>query len=162
MYKIHFVNGQAPAINDTNLNAMQDNAEQAIADAVNDLNVKTKLSDFGTVLYNDTNGTGTNGTVTLSQSAVNFDCIEIYYYGSSLHSSTKIYQPNGKKACLMITAYYQQDSSNLYQYFDTKVMNISGTSMTVDKNLEMRFLNKTINNATQDNKIYIYRVVGYK
>lgn len=122
--------------------------------------VDSQIASSGTVLYNDSNGTGTNSTVTLSESAANFDYLEIYYYASSLHKSEKIYSPNGKKVDLSINAYYQ-DGNNLYQYFYTKIMNISGTSMTVDKNLEVRFYNKTINNVTQDNRIYIYRVVGY-
>ena len=156
-----------PTVNNATLTIQKNGTDvetftaNASSDKTANITVPTKLSDFGTVLYNDSNGTGTNSTVTLSESAANFDYLEIYYYASSLHKSEKIYLPNGKKVDLSINAYYQ-DGTNLYQYFYTKIMNISGTSMTVDKNLEMRFYNKTINNVTQDNRIYIYRVVGYK
>lgn len=61
MDKINFVNGSQPAINDTNLNKLQTNIENAIN---------------GTVLYE--NEQGTQGDIQLSDSYNNYKKFDIY------------------------------------------------------------------------------------
>ena len=126
---------------------------------VNGQDVITNISGLETELYYDQ--AGTNSTILLSDSAANYTYIEIFYYASNFYKSDKIYLPNGKKASLSINSYYAT-GNDLYQYFYTKIIDISGTSITIDKNVELRILNNSVNNHTTDNKIYITRVVGIK
>ena len=204
MQKINFQNlpNTTTPVNDTNLNLLQDNVENALnlkADTsslptVNDatltiqansttvatftanastnetanLTIPTKTSDLvndsfltETVLYNDATGSTTD--ITLSDSVANYDYVDIYYYESnkSDYSSTRVYAPNNKKVSLSINAYHVS-SSDLYQYFYTKIINFSGTNLTVEKNFELRILNNNISTHTTNATIYITRVVGIK
>lgn len=123
--------------------------------------VPTKMSDFATVLYD---GIATNGNVTLSQNASNFNYLVIYY-GNNNGDNRKaeiVYSPNGKTTTLTMNTYYQESSSNFYHYYYSKRISIIGTTITDVQDWELRMLNRTINNVTQDKKIYIYRVEGYK
>ena len=62
MEKINFVNGQAPAINGTNLNQLQTNVEEAIEDAMN--NVKIQAATLHTFTKKSGNiATGTWSTL---------------------------------------------------------------------------------------------------
>lgn len=112
-----------------------------------------------TELYYDQ--TGTNTTVQLSDNTANYTYLEIYYYASNLNKSEKVYLPDGKKVSLDVNSYYTS-GNDLYQYFYTKIIEINGSSITVEKNVELRILNNSVNNHTTDNKIYITRVVGIK
>lgn len=212
MEKIVFRNNLPPALNETTLNELQENIEDAIDEKVssddladvafsgnyNDLNnippgasvndgkltikingttaqeftanssqdkeIDIKLSSLAVVLYNASDGKGTAGNVTLSQSAGNFNYLVVYYgnnNGDNRKSET-IYAPNGKQATLTMNTYYQESSSNFYQYYYSKNISISGTTITDVKDWELRILNRGINNVTQDQRIYIHRVEGYK
>ncbi len=126
---------------------------------VNGQDVVTNISGLETELYYDQ--AGTNSTILLSDSAANYTYIEIFYYATNFYKSDKIYLPNGKKASLSVNSYYAT-GNDLYQYFYTKIIDISGTSITVEKNTELRILNNSVNNHTTNNNIYITRVVGIK
>lgn len=150
MTKIPFVNGTTPAINDTNLNQMQTNIENAI----------NALKPV--VLY--TNNTGTTGNVTLSETAANFEYLEIFYLSLSdsgtgyAQNSTKVYQPNNKSAWLT-TGY--ADSRESADTFNVKIcaINISGTSLTKTYGGGWEFSD---DNKYKSNNIAITRVLGYR
>ena len=82
MDKIDFKNGSQPAINDTNLNLMQENIEKEFG------------YKSGVVLYENENGT--QNDITLSQSVVDFDCIEIIFKRASGYFSGRYRNANGK------------------------------------------------------------------
>lgn len=108
------------------------------------------------VLYD--NASGTNGTVALSESAENFEYLEVYAYcGNSKRStSVKVASPNGKTAVLFIP--WGSASAN-WEYRGAWA--ISGTTMTCS-------VNHTYNPGTSatasaaTNEMYVYRVVGYR
>lgn len=76
-----------------------------------------------TVLYNNTSGS--NSTITLSQSAANFTHMRIYYNrDNSLYQSVDVYSPDGKTVALST---WQGDSSNIY--FATAFVSINTTSI---------------------------------
>lgn len=112
-----------------------------------------------TSLYS--NSDGSNGTITLSQTAANFSYLEIYYAkggSTALTCSVKIDSPNGKTVAL-----------NWSQFFDTWAqieighIKISGTSITRDSTK-----NGGVNLGGDGNSIFkatelrIYKVLGYK
>ena len=107
-------------------------------------------------LYNDS--TGTSGTVTLSESAANFTYIEIFYRSNDLDfGSVKIYQPNGKKACLMLATPF----SGTILYLKTARLAISGTSISKESENELELQKGSSISAYSASNIYITRVVGY-
>ena len=110
------------------------------------------------VLYN--NATGTNGTVTLSETSANFDYIEVFYRNNdNLYSSLKVYQPNGKK----ITMRGALTASGTLTYIKEKNCLISGTSITPQDYVEYAIGASGISNYNgSNNLIYITRVIGYR
>lgn len=75
------------------------------------------------------NATGTTGTVTLSGSAADYDHMRIYFYrntDSKACGSVDIYEPNGKRASLVLGNAY---SNSIFQFLGETVT-ISGTSIT--------------------------------
>lgn len=112
------------------------------------------------VLYNNTSGA--NGTITLSDSAANYTYIEIFYRSNDNdYSSLKLYQPNGKYACLLIQ---RTNATTPRIYGKTKTIQINGNQITNVANSMSQF---TINNNATgyvqvQNYIYITRVIGYK
>lgn len=113
-----------------------------------------------TILYN--NGSGTTGNVTLSETANNFEYLEIYYMhsgGDDAFKSVKIHAPNGKKAKL--DAMYDNGT---YLYFYTESASISGTTITRGTKVRWRVAASTAaqTRTVDTNCIYIKRVVGYR
>lgn len=113
-----------------------------------------------TVLYD--NESGSNGTITLSQSAASFTYLEIFYKDNNdrEHQSMKIYSPNGKTSDLhAIEAVSASTLIRRTRY------SISGTSITPDSSLMgyLQIYNEgtTPKSVTGTNFIYITRVVGY-
>jgi hypothetical protein len=141
MTKITFVNGTTPAVNATNLNQMQTNIENAI-NALNPV-----------VLYNNTSGT--TGTVTLSETAANFQYLEIFFdaYG---YKSVRVFSPNGKNALLQGITY----ADTLYHLW--KNVLISETSITVSNEYRVAVYNDTVAVQQNTNQVKIYRVLGYR
>lgn len=143
MTKITFRNGQTPAINDTNLNQMQTNIENAIN------------NQAPVVLYNNSNGT--TGTVTLSETSANFRMLEIFYSkGSIVYQSVKVFSPNGKTVSLI--AGYINDTSDAQILIPRAT--IRGTSITRDNGGLINFTNHF--ELVMNNEISIYAVVGYR
>lgn len=127
-----------------------------------------------TSLYNSS--VGTNGTITLSQSAENFNYIEIFYTdnnGRQPHS-IKIHSPNGKYVSLSCIE-PSTTNSDPRMYIRASGWTISGTSMTVGRS-DLSGANRGIYgmiyphasgtyidvNVTEDNCIKIFRVLGYQ
>lgn len=116
-----------------------------------------------TQLYNNTSGS--NGTITLSASAANYNHIRIYFYGKSTASSAlvrydsvDVYSPNGKGAQLSVTG---QTVSGIQQVvFHTRFVTISGSSIT-----NTSYCSASIDGAgttcNKNNEVYITRVEGW-
>ena len=143
MTKITFVNGTTPALNATNLNQMQTNVENAI----NELKP--------VVLYNNTSGT--TGTATLSETAANFQYLEIFYSKGGIYNSVKVYSPNNKKASLIIG--YLNSSADAQ--LQLAKVTISGTQITRDTSGYINFGTTTHSMGT-GTEVAIYRVLGYR
>ena len=125
----------------------------------------------GTVLYNST---GATGTITLSQSAANFDRIDITYIVDGNHDylfGVTIYQPNNQNVALFgsigwkdssLNAYYANLSARMVRVSNTSISNASLSGYS-DTKCQVLFHNKTtaVDNDQKD-IIRIKKVVGYK
>lgn len=106
-----------------------------------------------TVLYDDS--TGTTGNVYLSQSATNFDYIEIFFHNNDgYYNSAKVWRPNK----VALTVNYTNES---YLWIKTSLISIAGSTITRVSSSECRIGENGISFNTSSN-IYITRVVGYK
>lgn len=111
-----------------------------------------------TNLYN--NSSGATGTITLSQTAANFNYIEIFYRNNdNRHSSTRIYRPNtGTQNIWLSAGFIYNDIKSVYM--KTKEIVINGTSLTVTRGVDLMG-SFDYDNIAND-VIYITRVDGYK
>ena len=112
-----------------------------------------------TVLYD--NQSGSNGTITLSDSVENYTYLEIYYRPndtSSYQGFTKVYSPNNKY-CSLEYSLVTLSGDELY----TKYRNIYIRNNTITSQ-DQRYaeVRETRSTVTSNNYIYITRVVGYK
>lgn len=110
------------------------------------------------VLYN--NATGTAGTVTLSKSAANYQHMRIYFMKSSdseACGSVDIYQPNGKKASLVLANPYSTTATQ----FLGRVVSISGTQITALNKEAWANCASGITGGATDPSIYIFRVEAW-
>ena len=110
-----------------------------------------------TLLYD--NSSGSNGTITLSETSANFSCIEIYCKSNDdVHFAQKIYSPNGKNVTLNMVFTTESASA----YLKNRLISISGTSIS---NYGTRYSESKLTSAVSTstvNTIYITKVVGYK
>ena len=98
------------------------------------------------------------GNVTLSESAANFNRLDIFYRtNDSQYSSISVYEPNGKSVILQ-----GQHDNGTYTWIKTGLRKISGTSITLVKNSEVRIGNNVATTRGEGNFIYITRVIGYR
>lgn len=137
------------------------NGKLYLADQDGQNPVEIKQGNIERVLYNDTNG-GTNGNVTLSDSASNYDYMEIYFRsndGVDHTASQKIYSPDGKKTYLIFW-YLFDTTSDHSNYVKTKKISINGTTISVLNHTEVFIGGSTSSNG--NNMIWITRVVGIK
>ena len=122
------------------------------------------MQEKPTTLYDNASGTG--GSITLSQSAANFNYLEVIYSKwGKYYASTKVHSPSGKTVSLT-DSYYDNSNApdnNLHQILTT-IISISGTSVTVlSGNTGLTNLN--YNNQVglfNNNELYIHRIIGYK
>lgn len=106
------------------------------------------------VLYD--NDSGSNGSITLNETAANFKYIEIFYKSNnSAYSSVKVADPNGKTAVLMSV---HPNSANT-AYFKNTTVQISGTSVSPVSSSELGISASGTSFSTANN-IYITKVVG--
>lgn len=130
------------------------NIEEGILQNESDINA-TNVKMVGTILYD--NPTGSRDAIQLSQSAENYDYLEIFYRSNdNQYASTKIDSPNGKLASLIVNF-----SSSQYAYFKTKLISISGRDITNSAYSEVR-LGASGNTFNESNNIYITKIIGYK
>lgn len=109
----------------------------------------------GVVLCTNTQQTA---NVTLSISASNFNFLEIYFKDNDgVVSSVKVDNPNGKTAFLSIQYPYQ----NGVTYIKSCQVTISGTSITPSNYSSMTIRSGQSPTITNDNYIYITKVIGY-
>lgn len=110
------------------------------------------------ILYN--NSTGTTGTVTLAESAVNFSMIEIIVGYSDIYGvqSIKIYSPNGKVTDLSAGVPGSATTANISRTRCT----ISGTSITQAYNTKTSMGSSSSNWNSTSNPLYIKTVIGYR
>lgn len=110
----------------------------------------------GVSLYSNANGT--NSTVTLSDSASNYDKFYIEFIDNDgTVSSKEVTAPNGKSVYLSIT--YPNNPS----YKKDVIISISGTSITPTKYATITITSgQSPTIATNTNNIYITKVIGFK
>lgn len=137
-----------------NLNSLNTSTKENIVFAMNEIN-RTILSDHS--LY--FNASGTNGTITLSDNAVNYDYIEIYYFcdvGQLL--CAKVYNPNGKAAILTSTTYYGDTI-----YFRSALLDINGKTITWRSSHSGSGTAKTSGcSVSSEQVLLVNKIVGYK
>lgn len=110
-----------------------------------------------TVLFNDDAGTKSN--VTLSDSVVNYEYIEIFFRTNDYtYNSVKVYKPNGKVVSLM--SIYNNNDDRIW--FKSTLYTISGTTMSVGNNVEARLINNSSAGVWNSSNVYVTRVIGYK
>lgn len=111
------------------------------------------------VLY--ANDTGSNGNITLSDSAANYEYFEILYKtNDDLDYSVKVYAPNGKRVGLFgIWPNY----ATPVMYLKGKVMQIVDNTIIIpNNNWYVEAGVKSSITIGNNNYIYITRVIGYK
>ena len=107
------------------------------------------------VLYD--NETGSNATITLSETSANFKYLEIFCKsGDNTRTSVKVYKPNGKRATV-VSGWFGSAA-----YFKLSVLTISGNTIALTKNASEITGSNRCNTAGNDNAMYITRVVGYR
>ena len=117
------------------------------------------------VLYEGNSDTPTEKSITLSDSAANYDYLEIFYivYANQyrMYYSVKVDEPNGKTVGLFGAF---DNGTRLYE--ETASYSVSGTSLTRGSSARWRFgvgENQTrTDTTTNDPSVWITKVVGYK
>lgn len=115
-----------------------------------------KLNGYN-VLYD--NPSGSNGTITLNNSAINYNHLQIFYRSNDYwYSSVDVYAPNGKLVCLSVN--YTNGST--YFYTKAKECSINGNALTNTSKIgEVRIGNGVATTYSASNNIYIYLVLGW-
>ena len=108
----------------------------------------------GTVLYDSE--AGTTEDITLSDNADNYDYFDFYCKRSTHIYTVRVYKPNNNTVSLSTNFC---DGTYIYVY--TKILNISGTQITVVRSNLGYFDNNGSHAGTDDNNLII-KVVGYK
>ena len=121
----------------------------------------TEWADInGQVLYD--NSTGTNGTVTLSDSTANYDYLEIYFRtndSTNYKNSVKIYSPDN---ALVPLSYPLVAANGTAIYWKTKTVRVSGNSIfSSDGSRYAEATIKATTSISQKNYVYITKVIGY-
>ena len=108
--------------------------------------------------YDTAPGAGTNGNVTLSETAANFKRMKILYRtNDSSYQSCEVVSPNGRIACLCAVDAVEVDSSANIKA--AKVL-ISGESITVQNAVEVDITTSHGGGGAVVNHIYVVRVEG--
>lgn len=114
---------------------------------------------YGAVSLYD-NGSGNNGTVTLSDSSANYSMIEIYAKNNDgWFGMVKVKDPNGKSASITITTPYD---GNTNRWDKSKVFSISGTTISNNSYSETLISQQNGIQLNNNNFIYITKVIGYR
>lgn len=106
------------------------------------------------------NASGTQSTIALSDSAANYDYLEIYYKDNdSEYACNKVYSPNGKST-LLVTV--KTASSATRTWVKSAKVNISGDSITFSADRgQTGIFNNEVSQINTDLLIWIYKIIGY-
>lgn len=122
----------------------------------------TPWREIGTSIALYDNASGTTGTVTLSQSAANFNYLEIHFnINGSRYLHTKVLYPDGKTIAL--NGFWGAPlDGNLIQ-FETRDYTINGTSIipTYDYEIYSNIASGTTVHIDRQLRITINKVIGY-
>lgn len=141
--------GETP-ISAENLNKIQTDLQKLIEDLENDINTNA------VTLYENEQGTKTD--ITLSESAENFEYIEIFFTSDDIYNSVKIPKPNGKRVNIN-----NSFTLNNIQYLYLAVWSISNTKLSfVSAKNNFIDTNNDIGTYGSDSYIKIVKVVGYR
>lgn len=111
------------------------------------------------VLYNDVSGT--NSTITLSDSASNYEYIEIIFRNNdnSYQSTGRLYNANGHTIYLISVGVNSSGKS----WLKATEVTLNGNKITFSNNYsEITLANSSSVSVTHTNTNYITRVLGYK
>ena len=111
------------------------------------------------VLYND--ASGTNSTITLNDSATNYEYIEIIFRNNdiSYQSTGKLYNANGHTIYLISIGVNSSGKS----WLKATEVTLNGNKITFSNNYsEITLANSSSVSVTHTNTNYITRVLGYK
>lgn len=112
----------------------------------------------GTILFENEEGVNTN--ITLSETAANFDYIEIFFArkGSlTIFSSEKVYNPNSKYVEL---SFVHVPGDETMQVYGSRLY-INGTTISREQNTMFQMNNTGFVLMSTPTDLNIYRVVGY-
>ena len=141
---------------DGNLNVSKNIVSKSLIKARNSESVYSAKS-----LYENTSGS--NGTITLSESVANFTYIEIFYFNKEYgtYSSVQVYSPNNKKVNLHTSNVFSGDKTAM---IDSRKIKISGTSISNEEgtNNDYGSLNTWNNSISAYNRMYITKIIGYR
>ena len=106
--------------------------------------------------------TGTTGDVVLSETAANFEYIEIFYRTNDQdYGSTKVYQPNGKKVSLSTAVHAIGTGELVYKVSIKEFDGVNLVKVTDGAGDEYGEASSASTNISHQNNVYITRVVGY-
>ena len=108
------------------------------------------IQEEGIVLYS--NASGTNGTITLSETAANFSYMKIFYGDGSNFMSQEISSPNIKTTYCLFSSFTNNRVSFIYQ-----PLKISGTSVTRPQGYAFDY-----EGQTTSNDIKVFKILGYR
>ena len=101
---------------------------------------------------------GSNETITLSDSSANYSYLEIFYQNNDgKKSSLKIEKPNNAAVSL--------EASSIFDtaiYFKFASISISGTTITFNRFVDVTMESTKNTFSTSSKNIYITKVIGYK
>lgn len=134
------------------------NALNSINNEILNLNTEVDIKQ-PVVLYSSTGGSTSN--ITLSDSAANYNYIEIYFIGhNNCYCFTKVFSPNGKKVNLN-NIFIDGNSAQIY--INYTVAYINGKTITVTEDTpRASFITPTAVTFYNTNENSIVRVIGYK
>lgn len=98
------------------------------------------------------NDSGTNGTITLSETSANFTYIEVFYGDGSNFMSQKIHNPNGKTLYLPFSSFTNNRVTFMYQ-----PIKFSGTSVTRPQGYSFNYEGQ----STLGPDLKVFRILGY-
>lgn len=111
-------------------------------------------------LYNNTSGT--DGTVTLSETSANFSYIDIFFLdaqGGNKYDFVRVYSPNGKS--INLNSVIKDPSQNVIFLFSS-IVAISGTQIVFNYKGQSNIYQGSSNTYSDSNSIKIVRVDGYR
>lgn len=120
-----------------------------------------RLADEPITLYD--NSSGSNGTITLSQTAANFSYLEIYFNDSAykLNAYVKVCSPNNKIVALDVGHTFSSSGTRIVASRKVKISGTSISNASSDGD-DYGVFNSWNNSIDKANKISIIKVLGYK